>query len=275
MGLARRTFIKRFILGLTGIITLTALDAFWFEKYIIDWTEFDISENDADPITVLQLTDIHLKEINFSIKNIAEKVNKLRPDVLLFTGDTIARNRFFNQLEPLLKLFDNDILKIAILGNKEYTSNISLIEFKRIFKKYNGHLLVNENFIYTKNNRTINFLGIDDLIGGNADYMASVKTIKNKKLNTIVLNHCPAYKDQIDTLNENEKVNIRAIISGHTHGGQITFFGKKIYTPGGSGDYLKGWYESDQSKMYVSKGIGTTILPIRFFARAEASIFYI
>ncbi len=65
------------------------------------------------------------------------------------------------------------------------------------------------------------------------------------------------------------------VLSGHTHGGQITFFGLKIYTPGGSGNYLKGWYQLDTIKMYVSKGIGTTVLPLRFFARAEVAIFYI
>ena len=275
MGIGRRSFIKRFILGLTALIGLTALDAFWFEKYIIDWTEFDLSEQNNVPISIIQLSDIHLKEINFSLKSIAEKVNSLNPDILLFTGDTVARSRHFVQLESLLSLFNFKILKIVILGNKEYSSRISIPDFENIFKKHNGILLVNENYVFTKNDRSINVLGIDDLIGGQADFSKSVTTIKDNNLSTIILNHCPAYKNQIDLLNKTEKVNIKAIIAGHTHGGQVTFFGKKIYTPEGSGEYLKGWYENDESKMYVSKGIGTTILPIRFFARAEASIFYV
>lgn len=273
MGVGRRSFIKRFIIGFTGIIGLTALDAFWFEKYIIDWTEFDLSEEYEVPISIVQLSDIHLKEINSSLKRVAKKVNRLNPDVLLFTGDTVARNRDFIHLEPLLQLFDNHIQKIAILGNKEYTSHLSMIKFKNVFNKNNGEVLINENYTFTKNGRTINILGIDDFLEGNADYTASVKTIKNKDLDTLILNHCPVYKHDIDFINQSEKVNIKAILSGHTHGGQITFFGKKIYTPAGSGDYLSGWYENGKSKMYVSKGIGTTILPIRFFARAEASIF--
>ncbi len=275
MGIGRRSFIERIILGLTGLIGLTALDAFWFEKYIIDWTEFDLSENNPDPISLVQLSDIHLKEINFSLENIAEKVNAMNPDILLFTGDTVARSRHFVHLERLLALFNDKILKIVILGNKEYSSRISIPDFENIFKKHNGTLLVNENYIFTKNGRSINILGIDDLIGGQADYLKSVSTIKDKKSSTVIINHCPAYKNQIDVLNQKEKVNIKAIISGHTHGGQITFFGMKIYTPEGSGEYLRGWYEHDKSRMYVSKGIGTTIFPVRFCARAEASIFYI
>lgn len=263
------------MLGLTGLIGLTALDVFWFEKYIIDWKEFDLSENSNEPISIIQLSDIHLQEINFSLKNIAKKVNSLNPNILLFTGDTVARSRHFIHLESLLSHFDDKILKIAILGNKEYSSRISIPDFENIFKKHNGLLLVNENYVFTKNDRSINILGIDDLLGGQADFSKSVSTIQNSKLSTIVLNHCPAYKNQIDLLNKKEKVNIKAIISGHTHGGQITFFGQKIYTPEGSGEYLKGWYKNDDTKMYVSKGIGTTILPIRFFARAEVSIFHV
>ncbi len=275
MTIGRRSFILRFFLGFLGLIGLTALDAFWFEKYIIDWTEYDLTDNESEPISLIQLTDIHLKDINFALKNIADKVNRLNPDILLFTGDTVARNRYFDKLENLLELFNDNILKVVILGNKEYDSRISLVDFERIFKKYNGMVLVNKNLTFKKNNRAINVLGIDDFLAGDADFTKAISTIKNKDLSTVILNHCPGYKDEIDVLNQKEKLNIKVILSGHTHGGQITFFGKKIYTPGGSGDYLRGWYSNEQSKMYVSKGIGTTILPIRFFARAEASIFYV
>lgn len=275
MGIGRRSFIQRLFLGLTGIIGLTTLDAFWFETYVIDWKEYDISQANPNPITVIQLADIHLKEINGTLEGIAEKVNLLKPDILLFTGDTVAKKRYLIHLDPLLGLFDDSLLKIAILGNKEYSSNLSLSDFKNVFKKHNGRVLVNENFVFTKNDRKLNIIGIDDLIGGNADYSESLKTIKNRKLSTLILNHCPAYKIHIDALNQKEKLNINAIFSGHTHGGQITFFGKKIYTPAGSGNFLSGWYENNESKMYVSKGIGTTIFPIRFFARAEVSIFQI
>ena len=58
-------------------------------------------------------------------------------------------------------------------------------------------------------------------------------------------------------LNETQKINIKLILSGHTHGGQITFLGKAFYKPGGSGRFLRGWYRLNDIRMYVSKGIGT------------------
>jgi len=135
--------------------------------------------------------------------------------------------------------------------------------------------LVNENVIFTKQNRTINIIGIDDFLQGTPDFTTATKTINDKTLETIVLNHCPVYSETIRDLNKSIKISIKIILSGHTHGGQITFFGLEIYKPTGSGRYLRGWYNLENIKIYVSKGIGTTILPLRFFARAEASIFYI
>lgn len=42
-----------------------------------------------------------------------------------------------------------------------------------------------------------------------------------------------------------------------------------FWLPRGSGDFLAGWYEGGDSKMYVSRGLGTSILPVRFLCRPE------
>jgi uncharacterized protein len=87
----------------------------------------------------------------------------------------------------------------------------------------------------------------------------------------IILNHCPQYTDVIAKyLNNNIEVDF--ILSGHTHGGQFNLLGFMPFLPQGSGSYVKGWYNT-QPKMYVSKGIGTSIFPARFGARAEIAIF--
>ncbi len=271
----RRTFFKRlfaYILGLSGLIVL---DAFWFEKYIIQWTDFDLSDGGQEKIKLVQLSDIHLREVHSALTSIAEKVNDLMPDALLFTGDTITRKSRLNLLNEYLGLFDDKIPKIFIYGNKEYSGKVPLEDFKTIVKRYNGIVLINQNYELIKGHRKINILGIDDFVGGNADFAKSISTLNDKSLETVVLNHCPEYSDTIGEQNSEQYLNIKCILSGHTHGGQITFFGKELFKPSGSGIYLKGWYKTKEISMYVSKGIGTTILPIRFWARAEASILYI
>jgi hypothetical protein len=54
----------------------------------------------------------------------------------------------------------------------------NLRRFKKTFAQYNSHLLVNENVIFTKQNRTINIIGIDDFLQGTPDFTTATKTIK-------------------------------------------------------------------------------------------------
>jgi len=274
MKIGRRSFLIKLSLGITGLIGLMVLDGFWFEKYIIDWTEFDISENKKNKVKIIQLSDLHIQELKSFHRTIASRINKEKPDVVVFTGDSVTRVSRLNVLEQLLRLIDPEILKIAILGNKEHDGKIPADKIHQLFKRYNGLLLVNEHYILKKNERSINIIGLDDFMTGKADFKKASEHIETSH-DTIILNHCPGYREKIEAINSELGLAIKLILSGHTHGGQITFFGKELFKPDGSGRYLKGWYQNEATKMYVSKGIGTTIIPIRFCARAEATIFHV
>ena len=58
-------------------------------------------------------------------------------------------------------------------------------------------------------------------------------------------------------------------LSGHTHGGQVTALGWPPLLPEGSGRFVAGWYDSAQGPAYVSRGTGTSLIPVRFFCRPE------
>ncbi len=271
MKLNRRHFILKLILGSVGFATI---DSYWLETNFIEWTEHDISETESNKIKAIHLTDLHLHDIKWVHKTIARRINKERPDVIFFTGDSIERDKYMAILEDFLGLLNADIPKIAILGNKESSGRIDIQKLKDLFRDHNGILLINEPYVLKTKKREINIIGLDDLVHGNPDFRKSIEKI-DKSLPVIVLNHCPAYREQIDIISIEHKINPKLILSGHTHGGQVTFFGIPLITPYGSGDYVKGWYNNGISNMYVSKGIGTTVIPLRFGARAEASIFYI
>lgn len=253
----RRKFIK---FGILGTIGLSFLDAFWFERYIIDWNYFDISKKKEDKIKIIQISDLHIQSIKSFHKSIARKINKLKPDFVCITGDAVDKNENTYILNDFLNLLDKQINKVAITGNWEYWGKINLIELNEIYQKHNCDFLINENKSYNIRNQKINIIGVDDYVGGNPNYEKSITDLKTADKN-IALIHCPAFTDKINTN------NLDLILSGHTHGGQINFFGFVPFKPQGSGSYLKGLYKN--SKMYVSKGIGTSLLPIRFGARAE------
>ena len=262
-NLSRSQFIKR---GILASISLVLLDSFWFEKYIIDWNYFDISKLEKNKIKIIQISDLHFDKLRYFHKSIAKKINRIKPDLLFITGDSVDKTEKIKALNNFLQLIDNSIKKYAITGNWEYWGKVNLIELKNIYTKNNCDLLINENRTITIKNREISIIGIDDFVGGNANFKKAVENIKETQTN-IVLSHCPEHRDIITKQKGNLQIDI--VLSGHTHGGQITFLGFVPFKPLGSGKYLKGWYTETQPKMYVSKGIGTSILPIRFGARAE------
>lgn len=261
--LSRRKFIKR---GLFATISLFILDAFWFEKYAIEWNYFDISKSNNTKIKIIQISDLHFDKLRSFHKSIAKKINSKKPDLICITGDSVDKNEHIKSLNKFLELIDNSIPKFAITGNWEYWGNVNLTELKNIYSKNNCELLINENKTISIKNRDISIIGIDDLVGGNANFGKAIENLKQSETN-IVLSHCPEHRDIISK--QKGDLNIDLMLSGHTHGGQITFLGAAPFKPKGSGKYLKGWYKDSDPKMYISKGVGTSVLPIRFGARAE------
>ena len=259
----RRKFIKT---GIFASIGLVLLDSFWFEKYVIDWNYFDISKSENNKIKIIQISDLHFDQLRYFQKSIAKKINTLKPDLIFITGDSVDKTEKIDSLNEFLQLIVHSIQKYAITGNWEYWGKVNLTKLKNIYSKNNCELLINENRTITVKNREISIIGIDDLVGGNADFGKAVENLRQTETN-IVLSHCPEHRDII--AKQKGALNIDLVLSGHTHGGQITFLGIVPFKPQGSGKYLKGWYKESEPKMYISKGIGTSILPIRFGARAE------
>jgi predicted MPP superfamily phosphohydrolase len=104
--------------------------------------------------------------------------------------------------------------------------------------------------------------GIDDPYTGIAKPDAALAGIPSGAY-TILLFHSPGYFGHVAG-----RANL--CLAGHTHGGQVRLpLTKPLWMPRGSGHFLEGWYEESGTKMYVSRGIGTSILPIRFFCRPE------
>ncbi|RZK42425.1 MAG: metallophosphoesterase [Pedobacter sp.] len=272
MQFSRRKFIASGMLALTG---LSLANAFWFEKTFVEINEFFIGQatKEKDNIKVLQVSDIHLQSVSDSLRKLCKKINQLKPDLIVFTGDAVDKANNLPLLDKLLSLINKDIRKTAILGNWEYWGKIDLEKLNRIYEKHNGVLLVNDTKQYVIKDKTLSITGVDDFLGGTADIRKALVNYRKSDCH-IILNHCPQYNEQIsDELNKSVAVDF--ILSGHTHGGQINLFGFIPFLPQGSGKYVKGWYNEISPKVYVSKGIGTSIFPARFGARAEIAMFHI
>ncbi len=264
----RRKFIKKIIVFILVIFTI---DIFWLEFFLFETKKYFMKSSSEGKYNfkVLQLSDLHLNNITYTLHRISAKINKENPDIILLTGDIIDKKDNIDLLEDFLKTLPKT-KKIAILGNWEYWGHVDIQKLKAIYKRYNCELLINNTVQFSKKNKTLSISGVDDLLGGKPDIDKVMENYISSDY-PIVLNNCPEYYDKIVKY----KNQIDLVLSGHTHGGQINFFGYIPFIPEGSGKYVKGWYHKNNLPLYVSKGVGSSILPIRFGARSEISVFYI
>jgi predicted MPP superfamily phosphohydrolase len=270
MTWTRARFIKTGILASIGILLV---DGLWFEKFFIETNEFFMGKSTLDntDIKVVQVSDLHIKTLNAQLIRLTKKLNEIQPDLILLTGDAIDDPKKLPVLNEFLKLINAGVKKVAILGNWEYWGSVDLKKLADLYLDNNCDLLVNKTSQYSFRQKNISITGVDDYVGGQADIDLALKDFKKSDYH-IILNHCPEYSDIIQE-KISKDIPVDVILSGHTHGGQINLFGLVPFKPQGSGKYLKGWYKDSGMNFYVSKGVGTSILPIRFMARSEVAVF--
>lgn len=222
---------------------------------------------------IVQISDLHLKKFNNRARQIADRVNQLQPDIVVFTGDSIDRAEQLNGFEQFLSLLDKQTPKYAILGNWEYWAGIDLEILNRIYTDRNCRLLINESLVHRHRDRSILITGLDDLVS-QPNLIKSLQGI-TPHTNHLLLAHSPAYRDRFsnDELQILTKYQPKLMLSGHTHGGQLAFFGFAPLRPPGSGRYVSGWYRDGAMPLYVSRGLGVSVLPVRMGAVPEIGYF--
>ena len=212
-----------------------------------------VNENFTDNfygLKIVHITDLHYGNTtnNSDLKKIVDKVNLIKPDIIVFTGDLLDKDLNNEELEEFKDILNNmksNIKKYAVNGNHDEN-------FSEILKE-TGFTDLNNNYdsLYNSNNSVILFSGINT----NDDINDAIKNINNflsdeqntnKIIYKIMLMHEP---DKILDFDYN---NYDLILAGHSHNGQITIpFIGSLYKPNGSKKYYKEYYELEDTKIYI------------------------
>ena len=203
-------------------------------------------------------------------KKAIEMINAQKKDMILLGGDyaTWEKNipKFYEDAKDI-KIPELGVY--AIYGNHEYPGEKETAEN---MKKLGFNLLVNENRKITINNENIYIAGVTDLWHGKPDAKKALEGIKEEDF-VLFLTHNPEYFEE---MTEDEKQKADITLAGHTHGGQVTFFGKIIMSAiKDKKKYGYGMKEYNGHKIYITSGLGGAFLEmfIRFFAQPEIVIF--
>jgi predicted MPP superfamily phosphohydrolase len=284
--ITRRRFLA---LGAAGAAALGG-DAFLVEPRHLEFTFHAINARtlpEQRQVRFVQITDLHLHSLGRIHRRIAAEVNRLKPDFVLFTGDSVDDKRRLPELVSLLELFDRRTPKYAIAGNREYWGGVDMADLEAIYQRANGRLLLNKSAVHEVGGRGLAVIGLDDLLGGQPDGPGAFGRAAAKGADAhLVMAHCPEHRDRLFANSafgvaappapppDFDLRRVAAVLSGHTHGGQVSLFGWSPILPRASGRYVRGWYrDPEAAPLYVCRGIGMSTLPVRFGSPPEVAVF--
>jgi uncharacterized protein len=278
----RRSFLKRTLGSFLTVLGLSSggyLYANRIEPSLLDIQELQIKHplipNSFDGIKMIQFSDTHLGfQYNLhQFNQLVKKINSLKPDIILFTGDLMDEpNQYteINKLMPILKKLQAPLGKYCIFGNHDHGGYGSDI-YRNIMETTDFSVLLNDSApIKLSDGSIIYLLGIDDAMLGNPNLPLTLKNVPKNSFK-ILLSHAP------DLAETASLYPVQWQLSGHSHGGQIKipFLGALVTPPFGQ-IYPEGLYsigEHNPLSLYVNRGIGTTRLPFRFMSKPELTVF--
>lgn len=219
--------------------------------------------------TLVQLTDVHIGPLigRRFIDQVVDKVNSLKPDAVVITGDLVDGTvaELARHAEPLARLASRHGVYF-VTGNHEYYSGVE--GWLPHLEKLGVRVLRNERVSLGDAGASFDLAGIDDEWAvrygrGHGADVAKAVAGRDVERELVLLAHQP-------------KAVLRAAgagvglqISGHTHGGQIWPFTGLVHL---AQPYVAGLHRHDEdTQIYVSRGTGFWGPPMRLGAPAEVT----
>ena len=260
------------MLAALGALAAAGLAWGWFEA---GWARLRTVEvplwglpRELDGLRVAHLSDFHLGVPSGGVRAVrraVEWVEERAPDLVLLTGDMLTRPRG----EPLLRELIPRLGPrcYAVLGNHDFgDARDPLASPSHLDELEPAHLLRDEAVALELRGRRVQIVGVDpsSYRAGRANPNGRVDPDADLR---VLLCHYPEVYDRV------RAGAFHLVLAGHLHDGQIAIpYGVgKFRLAHFNWRYTKGLYRRDGVVLHVSPGLGTTFVPLRYFARPEAT----
>jgi predicted MPP superfamily phosphohydrolase len=263
--------------AISGIVMLTlGLWAFWLEPDSLRVRTYNLPLQKWPPaqtgLRVAVLADIHAGAPwidDAKLQKICDLVNGAAPDLILYAGDLVmGENLFGHPMTPehiaqRLSCLHAPLGVYAVLGNNDHIYGAAAI--RQALAAHGVTVLDNQLQRIAQGPHQFWLAGLDDAWRGIAEIAPLLEKISDDAP-VIVFTHEPITFLQIPS-----RVNLA--IAGHTHGGQVRlpFLGRPALTYLGIAAFGAGHYVR-QTDLFVSTGIGTSNLAVRFGVPPEISL---
>lgn len=270
---------KRFVILLVIASVILGLGVWAFviepNRLVIHYERIVVSSPrpDSRPIRIAAIGDIHAGSpfINTTkLRQIVELTNGQQPDLIVLLGDYMVRDNFYQTLiEPeitagVLKDLHAPLGVFAVIGNHDSWYDAGRV--RRAFETVGITVLENDVRELRFGDRSLWLIGLADAQTNRHDIRGTLARVP-PDASTIVLEHHP------DTFLEMPAA-VKLILAAHTHGGQVNlpFVGRLIVPSSHGQRFAAGTIREDGKTMFVTTGVGTSILPVRFRVPPEIAV---
>ena len=227
----------------------------------------DISVSSSS-LSVAVIGDVHLpegqKHVN-AFKKLVLEIKSTQPDLVVFVGDYTSDPIAIDDMSShrkniidIIKLID-PLPRAVVLGNYESWSDAE--EWISVFNRLGVEIMENQTSLIQTVKGNVCIRGLGDKYTNRYNFVEYPEECNNVPKFTITHDPAGAFDARIKGL----------VIAGHTHCGQISlpFIGPLWVPSDAPSDAHCGLYEDDQRTVFVTSGVGTTILPLRFGAQSQ------
>jgi len=229
-----------------------------------------LSDTSVGPssLSVAVIGDVHLPEGSKHLdafEKLVLEIKSTQPDLVVFVGDYTSDPKAMDDMSShrkniinIMKLIE-PVPRAVVLGNYESWSNAE--EWISEFNRLGVDIMENQTSLIQTVKGNVCIRGLGDKFTNRYDYVDYPEECENIPKFTITHDPAGAFNAQIKGL----------VIAGHTHCGQISlpYFGPLWVPTDAPSDAHCGLYEDNQRTVFVTSGVGTTILPLRFGAQSQ------
>ena len=236
----------------------------------------EILTNNFSGLKIIHFSDLLYKSTvdKEDVKNLIKRINELKPDIVVFTGDLINKNAKINNediefLEDELESISAKVGKYAIYGDEDY----SIESYKTIMEKSKFKILNNSyDEIFYKNNESMFIIGLPSSLKEEIKLEDAFNFYKEdeKRKFIIVLVHDGK---TIRFLDEST-YEVDLVLGGHSLNGSVVipYYGG-IFIDDGAYKYYQEHYSKGITDIYISSGVGTNKYPYRIFNKPSFNLY--